>query len=150
MGNPSRRPPLAFRQVGAFEYADGVEMPTVVGVFVHADEHDKFEACGFDELDYYKHGVEGHQCGVWSQWVGWLAQSMGTTPGGPRDDETDRPGCGGVPWRPPAVHNIGVGAYPRAGGGGERKRALSRPLFCERAPRNACRLVGIGKSPCRS
>lgn len=43
-----------FRQIGAFEYSDGVPMTTVVGIFVESREAEKYEACGFDELDFYR------------------------------------------------------------------------------------------------
>ena len=48
---------MEFRQIGAFEYADGAEMTTVVGVFVEPSEDEKFAACGFHELEYYRSGV---------------------------------------------------------------------------------------------
>ena len=48
---------LKFRQIGAFEYADGARMTTVVGVFVNPTEDVKFQACGFDELHYFKDGI---------------------------------------------------------------------------------------------
>ena len=49
---------MNFRQIGAFEYADGAPMTTVVGVFVEPEEDGKFKTCGFDELHYYGEGVE--------------------------------------------------------------------------------------------
>ena len=47
---------LEFRQIGAFEYADGAKMTTIVGVFVDPTEDAKFQACGFDELPYFRDG----------------------------------------------------------------------------------------------
>ena len=49
---------LEFQQVAAFEYADGAKMTTIVGILVNGSEKTMFEACGYDELEYFRDGVD--------------------------------------------------------------------------------------------
>lgn len=47
---------LSFRQIGAFEYADGAKMTTIVGVFVDQGQRSLFESAGFRNLPFYSDG----------------------------------------------------------------------------------------------
>lgn len=49
---------LRFQQVGAFEYADGAKMTTIVGVFVDHGQNGHFEGAGFRGLPFYRDGDE--------------------------------------------------------------------------------------------
>ena len=49
---------MEFRQIGAFEYADNVRMTTIIGVFVDRSEVERLEACGLEELHYYRDGIK--------------------------------------------------------------------------------------------
>lgn len=49
---------LEFKQVAAFEYADGAKMTTIVGVFVDQGQNALFEACGFHDLSFYGNGLD--------------------------------------------------------------------------------------------
>ena len=49
---------LEFQQVAAFEYADGAKMTTIVGILVNGSEKAMFQACGYDELEYFRDGVD--------------------------------------------------------------------------------------------
>ena len=62
-GRPARSH-ISFRQIAAFEYADGVKMTTIVGVFVDQDHKDHFEQCGFDALSFYGDGDGAFQITV--------------------------------------------------------------------------------------
>ena len=55
---------LTFRQVAAFEYVDGAKMATIVGLFLDNTEEGKFEACGFDELEYFRDGMQAVRINV--------------------------------------------------------------------------------------
>ena len=54
----SRVQQLQFRQVGAFEYADGAKMCTIVGVFVDEGQQSIFHAADFGSLWFFKEGLE--------------------------------------------------------------------------------------------
>ncbi|MDE0242540.1 MAG: hypothetical protein OXQ84_20490 [bacterium] len=49
---------LEFHQVAAFEYADGAKMTTIAGILVKASETGTYQACGYDELEYFRDGVD--------------------------------------------------------------------------------------------
>jgi hypothetical protein len=49
---------LQFRVIGAFEYADGAKMTTLVGVFVDQGQNGLFESAGFRELPFYRNGED--------------------------------------------------------------------------------------------
>ena len=49
---------LEFRQVVAFEYADGAKMTTIGGVFVDRGQKGLFEGAGFRELSFFRDGNE--------------------------------------------------------------------------------------------
>ncbi len=49
---------LQFRQIGAFEYADGAKMTTIVGVFVDQGQNALFESAGFRELSFFHDGED--------------------------------------------------------------------------------------------
>ena len=44
---------LQFRQVAAFEYADGAKMTTIVGMIVDQGQNGVFESCNFGDLPFY-------------------------------------------------------------------------------------------------
>lgn len=44
---------LEFRQIGAWEYADGAKMTTLAGVFVDRGQNGIFASCGFEGLPFY-------------------------------------------------------------------------------------------------
>lgn len=58
ISNAGRSPgqALTFRQIGAFEYADGAKMTTIVGVFVDLGQSGLFESAGFRSLPFYRDG----------------------------------------------------------------------------------------------
>lgn len=45
---------LNFHKIGAFEYADGVKMTTIVGVFVDQGQNGHFEGAGFGSLPFFR------------------------------------------------------------------------------------------------
>ena len=49
---------LLFKQIAAFEYADGAKMTTIVGVFVDQGQNAMFEAGGFRDLSFYRSGAD--------------------------------------------------------------------------------------------
>jgi hypothetical protein len=49
---------LFFKQVVAFEYADGAKMTTVGGVFVTAGDEGVFNQCGFASFEFARFGAE--------------------------------------------------------------------------------------------
>ena len=47
---------IEFRQIGAFEYADGAKMTTVGGVFIDEGQGAVFDGAGFGDLSFYRAG----------------------------------------------------------------------------------------------
>jgi hypothetical protein len=52
------RPECRWKQVFNFNYRDGARMLTIGGVVIDDDTEDAFTRCHFDELSYYRNGVE--------------------------------------------------------------------------------------------
>lgn len=44
--------PVSFQPICSFNYADGIYMTTLVGMFVTESENDTFARCGFEKLDF--------------------------------------------------------------------------------------------------
>ena len=57
VGRPAAQQ-LQFKQIGAFEYADGAKMSTIVGVFVDRGQNSLFEASDFRTLSFYCDGLD--------------------------------------------------------------------------------------------
>jgi hypothetical protein len=55
---------IEFRQVTAFEYSDGAKMTTIGGVFLNAQDQQKFEDARFDDLLFYQNGDEAFRINV--------------------------------------------------------------------------------------
>ena len=49
---------MLFRQVVAFEYADGAKMTTIGGVFVDEGQNEVFESAGFGALSFFQDGED--------------------------------------------------------------------------------------------
>lgn len=55
---------IQFRQVTAFEYADGVKMTTIAGVFMDEGQNQLFDGAGFRDLAFYREGSEALRINV--------------------------------------------------------------------------------------
>ena len=49
---------LEFRQIVAFEYADGAKMTTIGGVFIDSGQKAVYDSAGFRELTFYRNGTK--------------------------------------------------------------------------------------------
>ncbi|ACL58818.1 O-methyltransferase [Methylobacterium nodulans] len=49
---------IDFRQIGAWEYADGAKMTTISGVFVDRGQASIFASCAFEELSFYRPSLD--------------------------------------------------------------------------------------------
>jgi len=49
---------ILYEQLFHFRYKDGAQMLTVGGILYHANEEEKFKACGFDTLAFVRNGKE--------------------------------------------------------------------------------------------
>ena len=99
------RPPqqhIEFRQIMAFDYEDGAKMMTIGGVFVDKDQSAIFASCGFDELDFYRSGIESVRLDV-----------PILTPKEMRDLETRLPLTPGTTIQPGCMPQSDASAYGR-------------------------------------
>lgn len=55
---------LQFRQIAAFEYADGAKMTTIAGVFTDEGQNGLFEGAGFRELAFFREGDDALRINV--------------------------------------------------------------------------------------
>ncbi|WCT76315.1 O-methyltransferase [Novosphingobium humi] len=60
--SPGQR--IRFRQVAAFEYADGAKMTTIAGVFMDEGQNNLFEGAGFRDLTFYRDGDSAFRINV--------------------------------------------------------------------------------------
>jgi hypothetical protein len=55
---------IQFRQVAAFEYADGAKMTTIAGVFMDEGQNSLFDGAGFRDLTFYRAGDQALRINV--------------------------------------------------------------------------------------
>ena len=93
---------LEFRQIMAFDYADGAKMTTIAGVFFDRGQAAIFASCGFNELDFYRDGNDALRLDV-----------PVLTPREMRDLETRLPLAPGASIQPGCMPPSDASAYGR-------------------------------------